>query len=55
MIHKDLANPLRVLGKEELQCVKFLWDTLDIVKAIDANDDFDTLKTLFQLRDPDDD
>ena len=46
----DLADPFRMLGEEEFESMKFLWDTFDIVQAIDADNDLDAAKALLQLR-----
>jgi hypothetical protein len=40
----DLANPFRVLGEEDLQGVQFLRDALDVVQAIDADDELYALE-----------
>jgi hypothetical protein len=40
----DAPDPLRVLREEELERVQLLRNTLDVVKAVDANDELDTLK-----------
>jgi hypothetical protein len=43
----DLANPLWVLGEEQLEGVQFLWDAFDVVQTIDSDDNFNTTESLF--------
>ena len=40
-----------MLCKEELEGVKLLWDTLDVVEPINTDDNLDAPKSLFQLGD----
>jgi hypothetical protein len=40
-----------VFGQEDFESMQLLWNTLDVVEAIDTNDDFDTLELLLELRD----
>lgn len=48
-LHKDdLADPFRVLSQEDLKSVQFLRHTLDVVQAIDTDDEFDALEFLFE-------
>lgn len=46
-----LANPFRVLCEEELQGVKFLRYTLDVIQAIDTNDGLYSIESLLELLD----
>jgi hypothetical protein len=48
-LRKDnLPNPLWVLSEEELESVELLRNALDIVKAVDADDDLDTVEALLE-------
>lgn len=47
-----LADPFWMLGEEELEGVEFLWDTLDVVQTINADDDLHAIKTLLELLNP---
>lgn len=38
-----------MLAEEELECVQFLWDTLDVVQSVDTNDDLDAVEALLEL------
>ena len=46
----DLSNPFRVLCEKQLQCVKLLGNTLDVIQTINTNNDFHPPETLLQLR-----
>lgn len=48
----NASNPLGVLGEEDFESVEFLRDTLDIVEAIDTNDELDTFELAAQGGDP---
>jgi hypothetical protein len=48
----DLPNPLWVLSEEELESVELLGNALDIVKAVDADDDLDAVEALLEGCDP---
>lgn len=47
----NLSNPLRVLVEENFESVKLLGNTLDVVETVNADDEFDTLELLLELRD----
>jgi len=51
----NLANPFWMLCKEEFESVQLLWNTLDVVKTVDTNDDFHATETLLELCDTVDD
>lgn len=40
----DLADPLGMIVEEDLESVKLLRDSLDVVKAVDADDDLDSFE-----------
>jgi hypothetical protein len=44
----NLANPLRVLGKEDLESVQLLGHTLDVVQAVDTDNELDALELLLE-------
>jgi hypothetical protein len=44
----DLPDPLWVLGEEELECVELLGNTLDIVEAVNTDNDLDSAKTVLE-------
>lgn len=44
----DLPNPLWVLGEEELECVELLGNALDIVEAINTDNDLDSVETVLE-------
>lgn len=44
----NFADPLGVLGKESLERLEFLRDTLDIVQTVNTDDDLDAIKPRFQ-------
>ena len=44
----DLPDPLWVLGEEELECVKLLGNALDIVEAVNADNNLDSVKALLE-------
>jgi hypothetical protein len=46
-----LADPLGVLGQEDLKRVQLLRDTLDVVEPVDADNELDTLKALLERLD----
>ena len=46
----NLADPLRVFGKEDLKSVQFLRNTLDIIQTVDADDKLDALELLLECR-----
>lgn len=48
----DLADPLGVLRKEDLESVELLWNTLDVIQAIDTNNELDALEFLLQRSNP---
>ena len=41
-----------MLGEEQLQSVKLLRDALDVIQSINANDEFDAVKSLPELLNP---
>jgi hypothetical protein len=48
-LHKDnLSDPFWVLSEEELKCMELLRNTLDIIKPVDADDDFHAVKALLK-------
>jgi hypothetical protein len=47
----DLPDPLWVLGEEKLKCVELLGNALDIVKAVDPNNDLDSVEAVLEGRD----
>lgn len=51
MCKDNLADPLWVLAEEELECVQFLWDTLDVVQSVDTNNDLDAVEAVLELLD----
>ena len=44
----DLPDPLWVLGEEELECVELLGNALDIVEAVNAYNDLDSVKAVLE-------
>lgn len=40
-----------MLAEEELECVQFLWDTLDVVQSVDTNNDLDAVEAVLELLD----
>ena len=44
----NLANPLRVLGKEDLESVQLLGHTLDIIQTVDTDNELDALELLLE-------
>ena len=38
-----------MLSKEQLKCVHFLGDTLDVIQSINTNNDLDAFESLLQL------
>lgn len=44
-----LSDPFWMLSEEELERVQLLGDTLDVVEAVNANDELHTRKSLLQL------
>jgi hypothetical protein len=44
-----------MLCEEEFESVQLLWNTLDVVKTVDTNDDFHATETLLELGDTVDD
>lgn len=40
-----------MLCEEKLECVQLLGDTLDVVEAVNTNDELHTRKSLLQLSD----
>ena len=51
MSEDDFANPFGVLRKEKFECVKFLGNTLDVVKTVNADNDFHITETVLELLD----
>lgn len=48
-LHKDdLPDPLWVLGEEELECVELLGNALDIVEAVNADNNLDSVEALLE-------
>jgi len=48
-LHEDnLPDPLWVLGEEELECVELLRNALDIVKAVNADYNLDSIEALLE-------
>ena len=48
-LHKDdLPDPLWVLGEEELKCVELLGNALDIVEAVNADNNLDSVEALLE-------
>ena len=48
-LRKDnLPNPLWVLSEEEFECVELLGNALDIIKAVNADDDLDAVEALLE-------
>lgn len=48
-LHEDnLANPFWMTGKKNLQGMQFLWDTLDIVKTVNADHQLGPAKFVLQ-------
>ena len=48
-LRKDnFPDPLWVLSEEELECVELLGNALDIIKAVDADDDLDAVEALLE-------
>ena len=48
-VNAYLSDPLWVLCEEKFECVQLLGDTLDVVEAVNANDQLHTRKSLLQL------
>lgn len=44
----DLPNPLWVLGEEELECMELLGNALDIVEAVNADNNLDSVEALLE-------
>lgn len=34
----DFTDPLGMFGKEDFECVEFLWDAFDVIESIHSND-----------------
>jgi hypothetical protein len=48
-LHKDdLPDPLRVLCEEKLECVEFLGNALDIIEAVNADNNLDSVEALLE-------
>jgi hypothetical protein len=47
----DLSDPFWVLSEEELKCMELLRNALNIIKSIDADDDFHAVKALLKGND----
>ena len=47
----NLPDPFRMLREEELERVKLLGDTFDVIKTVDADDDLASAETLLELSD----
>lgn len=47
-----LADPLRVLGQEQLERMQLLRHALDVVQPVDAHDDLDAAEPVLELLDP---
>ena len=41
-----------MLRQEQLQSVKFLGDTLDVIQSVNPNDEFDAVEPLLELMNP---
>lgn len=50
-MNAGLSDPFGMLRKEKLERVQLLRHTLDIVEAVNANDELHTSKSLLQLSD----
>lgn len=46
-----LADPLWVLSQEDLERVKLLGNTLDVVQSVDSDDELDALELSLELLD----
>jgi hypothetical protein len=44
----NLSDPLWVLSEEELERMKLLRNTLDVVEPVDSNDDLDAVEALLE-------
>lgn len=44
----DLANPLRVLSKKNLESMQLLRHTLDVVQTVDTDNELDALELLLE-------
>jgi hypothetical protein len=44
----DLPDPLWVLGEEELECVELLGNALDVVEAVDADNNLHSVEALLE-------
>ena len=42
----DLPDPLRVLCKEEFECVKLLGNALDVVEAVNTDNNLDSVEAM---------
>jgi hypothetical protein len=51
VIRSYLSDPLGMLRQEKFESMKLLRNTLDIVQAIDADNDLDTTEALLELCD----
>ena len=52
-LHQNhLSDPFRVLGQKQLQSMKLLRNTLDIIQSIDTDDELDTVEPLLELLNP---
>ena len=49
LCENNLANPFGMLREEELECVKFLRNTFNIVEPVDADNNFDIAKPVLKL------
>jgi hypothetical protein len=47
----DLSYPLWVLSEEELERVELLGNAFDVIKSVDADDDFDAIEALLKSGD----
>ncbi len=44
----NFANPFGMLAEENFQSMEFLWNALDVVESVDANNEFDTVELAFE-------
>ena len=47
----NFPDPLWVLSEEELKCMELLRNALDIIKPVDADDDFHAVEALLKGND----
>jgi hypothetical protein len=44
----NFANPLRMLGQEDLERMQLLWDAFDVIESINTNNQLDALELSLQ-------